>query len=243
MSGLVDDVIAAHGGAQRWQSVSAITARGGLDGLLPRRFPGNKLATFTVTVGAAEPHTVLHDFPHAGKRAVFDRGNVRIETHDGEQLDARTDPRSAFFGRSGIRRNVHWDPLDLAYFAGYAFWNYLTAPLLLTRDDITVTEGRPWQECGRHGRRLQVTFPPQIDTHCQDQTFYVDTDGLIRRHDFVAEPIGNWAKAALYCDQHRQFDGLSFPTRRRVFPRAAGGRVLFRPTLLALAFSEIGIER
>jgi hypothetical protein len=243
MGGLLDEVQTAHGGAQRWRSVSVITARGSVGGLLPQRFPGNKLAQFTVQVHVAERRTVLEDFPHAGKRAVFDRGDVRIETRDGEPLATRTDPRSAFSGLRGIRRNVHWDPLDLAYFAGYAFWNYLTTPLLLSRDDISVTEAEPRQESGQHWRRLQATFPPQIDTHCRHQTFYADADGLIRRHDFVAEPVGTWAKAALYCDRHCEFDGLVFPTRRRVFPRGPGGRVLSRPTLLALEFDDIGTER
>lgn len=243
MNELLDEVLTAHGGAPRWQSVSAITARGSVAGLLPTRFPGNKLAHFTVSVRVADQHTVLHDFPRAGMRAVFDRGDVRIETNDGAQLDARTDPRSAFFGLSGTRRNVHWDSLDTAYFAGYAFWNYLTAPLLLTRDDITVCEIEPAQEAGLQRRRLQATFPAELDTHCRQQTFYIDPDGLICRHDFVAEPVGRWAKAALYCSRHRQFDGLVFPTRRRVYPRVPGGGVLARPTLLALDFDDIEIDR
>lgn len=243
MNGLLDNVIAAHGGMQRWQSISSITARGRLGGLLPRRFPGNKLAHFTVEVRTAAPHTVLHDFPHAGVRAVFDRGDVRIENHAGEPLDTRTDPRAKFSGLAGLRRNVRWDPLDVAYFAGYAFWNYLTAPLLLTRDDITVTEGEPWQESGQRWRRLLATFPAGIDTHCRQQTFYVDAAALIRRHDFLAEPIGAWATAALYCSQHRDIDGLIFPTQRRVLPRGPGARVLARPTLLALDFDEIEIKR
>jgi hypothetical protein len=243
MNELLDEVLTAHGGAQRWRSVSTITARGSVSGLLPKRFPGNKLAHFTVEVHAADQHTVLQDFPHAGKRAVFDRGAVRVETGDGVQLATRTDPRSAFFGRSGIRRNIHWDPLDLTYFAGYAFWNYLTAPLLLTREGITIAEGQPLQESGQQWRRLQATFPEQIHTHCRRQTFYVDTAGLIRRHDFVAEPVGTWASATLYCDQHHEFDGLIFPTRRRVLPRGPGGRVLPRPTLLALDFHEIEIQQ
>jgi hypothetical protein len=240
---LLDEVLAAHGGAERWGSVSAITARGRVGGLLPKRFSGNKLANFTFRVQVAEQHTVLHDFPQAGRRAVFDRGDVRIETQGGDQLDARADPRQAFFGLSGIRRNVHWDPLDVAYFAGYASWNYLTSPVLLARDGVTVTEGEPWRESGRQWRRLQATFPPELDTHCRRQTFHVDPDGLIRRHDFVAEPVGSWAKGALYCDRHRQFDGLVFPTRRRVLPLGPGGRVLPWPTLLALDFDEIEVER
>jgi hypothetical protein len=234
---LLDKVIAAHGGAEGWRSVSTITARGTLGGLLPKRFPGDRLANFTVEVEAAEQHTVIHDFPRAGRRAVFDRGEVRIETEDGERLDARTSPRSAFFGLSGIRRNVRWDPLDTAYFAGYAFWNYLTSPLPLTRDDVVVTEVEPWRE----GRRLRAAFPSHLDTHCREQTFYVDDDGLIRRHDFVAEPVGAWASAALHCDRHRRFDGLVFPARRRVFPRGPGGLVLPRPALLVLEFEEIEV--
>ncbi|MDN3456363.1 hypothetical protein [Rhodococcus sp. APC 3903] len=243
MNELLDEVLTAHGGVEHWQSISAITARGRLGGLLPQRFPGNKLAKFTVEVEVAEQRTVLQDFPRVGECAVFDKGVVRIETRDGEELGSRTNPRSAFFGLSGVRRNLHWDALDTAYFAGYAFWNYLTAPLLLARDDITVAEAEPWQESGQQWRRLQATFAPAIDTHCRQQTFYVENGGLIRRHDFVAEPVGSWAKAALYCDQHREFDGLTFPTRRRVLPRGPGGRVLSRPTLLALDFDDIEIKR
>ena len=242
MNDLLDEVMTAHGGTELWQSISAITARGHVDGLLPKRFSGNKLANFTFQVQVAEQHTVIHDFPHPNQRAVFERGDVHIETRDGEQLDSRTDPRSAFFGLSGIRRNIHWDPLDVAYFAGYASWNYLTSPLLLTRDDISIIEGDARQESGQQWRTLHATFPEQLATHCPRQTFYVNPDGLIRRHDFVAETVGRWASAALYCDQHHKFDGLLFPTRRRVFPRGPGGRVLARPTLLDLNFDDIEIE-
>jgi hypothetical protein len=240
---LLDEVLTAHGGVERWQSVSGITAQGRVAGLLPKRFAGNKLATFNFQVRVAEQVTVINDFPQAGKRAVFDRGVVRIETHDGEQLVSRLDARSAFFGLGGVRRNVHWDPLDVAYFAGYASWNYLTSPFLLTRSDIAVAEGDKWQERGETWRRLEVQFPRDFHTHCEKQTFYVDTHGLIRRHDFVAEPVGRWASAALYCDMHREIDGLLFPTRRRVLPRGPGSRALPRPTLLALNFDEIEIER
>jgi hypothetical protein len=243
MNDLLNEVLISHGGAERWQSVKSIAAHGGVVGLLPKRFAGNRLAHATFEVQVGKQHTVLHDFPEAGKRAVFDEGTVRIETSHGEKLDARTDARSAFFGLSGVRRNFHWDPLDVAYFAGYASWNYLTSPLLLTRDGVSVTDGGTCHMRGEIWRRLEVRFPRKLHTHCERQTFYVDAEGLIRRHDFVAQPVGSWARAALYCDQHREFDGLIFPTRRRVFPRGLGRQVLFRPTLLALEFQEIEIER
>jgi hypothetical protein len=232
---LLDEVLATHGGIERWRSVTTITAWGRIGGLLPRRFAGNKLAEFLVRVRVAEQHTVLHGFPEAGMRAVFDQGVVRIERDDGECLQRRVDPRLSFSGLSGLRRNVRWDPLDVAYFAGYAFWNYLTSPLLLTHDDVIVTDDGH--------RRLQATFGGGLDTHCREQAFRVGHDGLITRHDFVAKPVGRWASATLRCDRHREFGGLVFATRRRVFPRGPGGLVLPRPTLLALEFDDIEVER
>jgi hypothetical protein len=50
------------------------------------------------------------------------------------------------------------------------------------------------------------------------------------------------AKAAHYADGHREFDGLVFPTRRRVRPRGPGGRALSRPTLVAVDVLEVVVE-
>lgn len=58
MSKLLDEALTAHGGAERWQSVSTIVARGRLGGLLPKCFAGNKLANFTFVVQVAQQHTV-----------------------------------------------------------------------------------------------------------------------------------------------------------------------------------------
>jgi hypothetical protein len=157
-------------------------------------------------------------------------------------VNGRRNPRAAFAGLSGLRRNVRWDALDAAYFAGYAWWNYLSTPILLTRDGVTVTEGDTWPEAGEQWRRLEVSFPADIHTHSQRQTFYVDAAGLIRRHDYVAQPVGRWARAAHYCDDHRDFSGLVFPTRRRVRPRGPGGRSLPHPILVALDIDHIDIE-
>ncbi len=220
----------------------AITAYGTFGGLLRTRLPGNKMSDVIVRVETDEQRTVFDRFPADNRRAVFDRGEVRIETDEGQVLEARNDPRPLFRGASGLRRNVRWDALDATYFAGYAWWNYLTTPLLLTRDHMTVREGERWREGNEQWRRLEVTFPPELHTHCRRQTFYVDASGLIRRHDYVAEPIGRWARAAHYCDTPTTVDGLVFPTRRRVRPRAPGGRSFPGPTLVALDIERLDVE-
>lgn len=190
----------------------------------------------------SEQHVVFHGFPHQDQQAVFDRGDVRIETRGGQVINARCNARAAFTGLTGLRRNLHWDALDAAYFAGYGLWNYLSTPLLLTHERITVTEGGYWREAGEQWRRLEVSFPPGIHTHSMRQTFYADSVGRIRRHDYVAEPVGWWARAAHYSTDRRSFRGLVFPTRRRVRPQGVGGRTLPQPTLVALDIYHIDIE-
>lgn len=239
---ILDEVIATHGGLERWRAVRTLTARGRFGGLLRSRFPANRMANLAVRTWPNDQRTVIHDFPRRGQVAVFDRGDVRIETRDGELIEARRDARAAFTGLRGLRRNLRWDALDATYFAGYALWNYLSAPLLLTREGITVAERGPWPEAGEQWRRLEVSFPADVHTHSRRQTFHVDAAGLIRRHDYVAEPIGRWAHAAHHCDLHRPFAGLVLPTRRRATPRGPGGRALARPTLVALDIDHVEVE-
>ncbi len=242
MSALVDEIFTAHGGLDRWRRASAISARGRFGGLLRSRFPGNQMRHVDVRVEMARQHVVFNGFPHQDQRTVFDRGDVRIETRDGGLIDSRRNARAAFTGPSRLRRNLRWDALDATYFAGYAWWNYISTPLLLTREGVTVIEGDTWAEAGDQWRRLEVSFPPDIHTHSQRQTFYVDSAGLIRRHDYVANPIGRWARAAHYCNDHRTFAGLVFPTHRRVLPQGPGGRSVPGPTLVALDIDHIAIE-
>jgi hypothetical protein len=228
---LLDEVLEAYGGADRWRSTTAIRARvrtGGL--LLATRAPRELVASYRLEMRLDRQLVELA--PDAvSERMVFDDGTVRLTDADGGLVEERRDARRCFFGRAGLRRNVRWDPLDLGYFAGYAMWNYLATPILLTREGVEVTEGP--------GRRLDATFPEGLHTHSRRQTFWFDADSLLRRHDYTADVVGRWARAAHAVHDHREFGGLLFPTRRRVTPRGPGSRVLPRPVLVWIALDEI----
>lgn len=101
---------------------------------------------------------------------------------------------------------------------------------------------RPASEDGETWRRLEATFPPGLDTHSQRQTFYFDSGGLLRRHDYVAEVVGGWAHGAHCCADHTEAGGLVFPTRRRVRPIGPRNRPLLFPTMVWLELSEIEVR-
>ena len=160
-TGLLDEVLDAHGGAERWAAARRIRSRVRSGGLLIRtRVPGNRFADYEVTVEPAERRAVLDPFPKDGLRGVFDSGEARIEAEDGAVIESRANPRAAFSGGSGLRRNLRWDALDSTYFAGYAMWNYLTTPYLLTREAVEAREGEaPPRLRRRGGWRLGARRP------------------------------------------------------------------------------------
>lgn len=238
---LLAEVMEAHGGLERWRAATEITARvrsGGL--LLATRAPRGLFSSYAIRVDVAEQR-VRFDPDELPERGGFDRGRVWLEDATGRTIAERADPRPLFSGRSGLRRNLRWDALDTAYFAGYAMWNYLTTPLLLTREEVEVREGEPRSgPGGERWRRLDARFDASLHTHSPEQTFWVGEDSLLRRLDYTAEVVGRWARAAHALGGNREFGGLVLPTRRRVTPRA-GDRALPGPTLVWLEIADVEV--
>jgi hypothetical protein len=141
-----------------------------------------------------------------------------IETLDGQIVKERHDPRSAFVGHTV---ETKWDDLHLAYFSGCAMWNYLTTPSLFAMEGFEEEELPPYRDGGEARRRLKVTFPRAIATHCREQVFYVDDNDLISGLDYVSEVSGR-VPAAHYLSNYKDFGGIKFATKRRAYPRNPG---------------------
>jgi hypothetical protein len=238
--GLLGQAVAAHGGSDRFDTVSEIAVRLSAGGLaFASRFAGRALRDVLARVSTAEPTTIFEPYPRQGRQGTFEGDRVRIVSAGGDTVAARSEPRAAF---TSLRRKVAWDDLDLLYFAGYALWNYLTAPFLLARPGFESREGEPWLENGERWRRLHVRFPDGIATHSRDQTFYFDANGVLRRLDYTAEVFGSWAKAAHYCLAYETVSGLLIPVRRRVVPRRRSGRAWPGPTLVWIRLTDIQLQ-
>jgi hypothetical protein len=177
-------------------------------------------------------------FGRPGHHARYTPDRVEITDTDGTVLAERDDPRRLFEGHEDARS---WGRLHKAYFAGYALWNYLSLPFLLIQDGFRVEEIEPWAENGESWRRLRVEFPRHIATHAVVQTFYFGADDhLLRRHDYDAEVLGG-QPTAHYSTDYEDFDGLTFPTRRRVVPRNRDNTTPDDPVLVSLDIQSIAL--
>ncbi len=237
--GLLHDAVDAHGGLERWKEINEITfsaQTGGVALPLKLQFGAFKQYRGIVSADAEHPYAAFTPHPQDPLQGVFQNGAVRILAPGGRVVAEHKNPRSRF---GDLTHMFMWDPLDSLYFGGYAMWNYMNLPFLLTAPGFELFEMDPWDEGGHKLRRLHAIFPAQMHTHSREQTFYFSEDGLLVRHDYTAEVFGSWAKAAHYCVGHKEFGGLTFPTMRRVFPRKQDNTPLRLITLVSIDIGDI----
>ena len=234
---IVNEAIEAHGGMDYWNSLVALDAEITAKGFLFLAKQRQILNRVRMRAAAHEPKFFFFDYPKPGMTSeLIGTNEVRILDRDGKVLSRRENPRAAFHG---IRRLFSWDDLDFIYFAGYATWNYLTAPFLLGRKGFLIEALEPLPGDLEKLTRLLVTFPDDVPTHSRQQIFYFDEQRMLRRLDYTAEVVGGWAHAAHLCEEYRTFGRLKAPTRRHVLPLLFGHRPLPGPTLVDIEVHTI----
>ena len=214
---LLERAIRRHGGWSAWQGATGISlALTSLTGLLPSAKGAGK--TFPVPSRAEiwprESVAVLHDFPSGGARGVFSSGHLQLLDDRGQVREEATNHRDSFVGWRRYRR---WTPLDALYFFGYALTHYHTLPFTLV--DAVPLRLRSGRVGGLPLRGVEARIPPLVHTHSSVQTFYFAEDGLLRRHDYVAEVVGTWARGAHFWDDFVLVGGLPVARRRHVLVR------------------------
>lgn len=227
--------IDAHGGEEAWRRLSEVSVRVSSGGLaFATKGQGHALRALDATVATSGQRVAFADYPSAGGQGVLESdGRVRI-VRAAETLHERANPRPDF---ANLRHRLWWDRLDMLYFAASALWTYVSSPFVWLREGYELRELAPWQEGGERWRRLAVSFPASVHTHCREQVFHIDAAGAIRRHDYTPELFHNGIRAAHYCYDLRPFDGLLLATRRAVFPRRADGRSRGWPRLVWIELS------
>lgn len=226
---LAQRVIDAYGGEDRWRNASAVECRISAHGWAFRMKLRHAMKRTAVRASIGEPNCEFLHWPKRNRKGVLDGARqVRIENREGEVLKSRDEPRSYF---PGGRRRFRWDNLDFLYFGAYACWNYVTFPALLLREDIE------WGDISE--TTLEAKFPDSVPTHSPVQQFHIDPDtALLRQHDYTAEVFGDWAHAANVVLERDTWEGIPYPTRRKVTPRKADGTPRPFPLLVGIEITD-----
>jgi hypothetical protein len=229
----IHKAVSAYGGEKLWSEARFLEAEFSAWGLaftFKRRPVFNRAK---ISMDTSRPYSRITPIgKNPAVSGVLDGFDTALEGPGGHIITKRKNARSYF---SGARRLLYWDDLDMAYFANYAMWNYLTLPALLMNSDIL------WKE--KASGLLEARFPLSIPTHSPFQQFRFDRDtGLLRQHDYTAEVISGLARAAHVVLAHSQKRGFRYTSHRRVTPRALKGAALPGPTLIEIIIHDCQLK-
>jgi hypothetical protein len=239
MADLLDEVLLAHGGLDHWRRFSRVQATVVTGGELwaikgqpqdpqPRR----------MSVALDHEWASVRPFGADDQKSDFTPQRVAVEKLDGRVVSERSDPRESF---DGHEFPTPWDPLQRAYFNGYAMWTYLTTPFLLAADGVSLREIAPVEDDGETWVGLQATFPADVATHSTVQEFYFGDDRLLRRHDYRVEVAGAFP-AVQYTYDIVEADGIKLPSKRRAYRADDQGDAIGDQLMVAIDFSDISFE-
>lgn len=238
-TGLLSAVLDAHGGLDRWRGFERIDATitsGGrlfeLKGQAQDPTPRHMTAALQREWSSVQP------FGADDQRTDFTPDRVAIEKLDGSVVAERHQPRESF---DGHQLATPWDPLQRAYFNGYALWTYLTSPFLLALPGFAVRELGPIEDGGNTLTGLQVQIPPGFASHSIRQEFYFGPDLLLARHDYRVDVAGGFS-AIQYVSNLVEVDGIRVPTTRRAYRRGPDGTAKLDELMVWIDLVDVGFS-
>lgn len=240
MSDLLDIAVEAHGGMDRWDRSRSLTVDAQITGsLFDLKGQPDIFKQVEVEISCGSPHTIYRSLGASEERCgTFEPGRVAI--FRGEELQEElTNPRAAIHALSPAEP---WQELHVLYFGGYAIWHYLAAPFVFTRPGFQVEEIAPWKEGEENWRRLEVTFPKSVPSHCPKQTYFFDQSNLLRRMDYHVEILNVEIPVAHYCYDHRSIGGIVIPHRRRAVSRRSDGTADFGALYVEIELQNASIQ-
>ena len=233
---LLTSVLDAHGGVGRWRRftrVEATVVSGGL--LFELKGMPQDSTPRRMTAALAREWASVRPFGADDQRTEFTPDRVAIEKLDGTLVAERLQPRESFAGHT---LTTPWDPLQRAYFNGYALWTYLTSPFLLSLPGISVDELQPVQDGGVELTGFQVRFGAGFASHSTVQEFHFGPDLLLARHDYRVDVAGGF-QAVQYISELVDADGILVPTRRRAYRCGEDGRPNLSELMVSIDLSDV----
>jgi hypothetical protein len=239
MNDLLSTAIKAHGGMDRWNTVTSVEITASITGAIWHVKSKPDVLKSVVMTADTRAERLTTVFPGQDKRSTFEPDRVVIERADRTLVQARDDPEASFAGQ---QLDTPWDDIHVAYFSGEALWTYLNTPFLYARDDFATEEITPVEADGETWRRLKVTFPDTVKSHTREQFFCFGADGLLRRHDYTVDILGG-GTGLNYATNYRDIDGIIFPATRRVYAYTGNYQRVPEPVLVAIDITDVKLGK
>jgi hypothetical protein len=223
--------IEAHGGLKQWNKFGRVVTHLHMFGSTWKD-QGQEGATNDIIadIGIGRQHITYQHIFEPDTNAVFTTDYVAVKDAAGNVIDELYDPLLSFEGHYG----KPWSRPQTLYFSGSGIWTYFATPFVLAADGVTYAEIEPWKENGETWRRLEVIFPDHLAKQSKRQIFYFDAnDGLLRRNDYWTITL-NGRGAAHYVHDIQEFNGIKFPTKRRIYTLQADNTPLLDPTRIGI---------
>ncbi|KAF8849961.1 hypothetical protein BDZ45DRAFT_731885 [Acephala macrosclerotiorum] len=188
-------VIASHGSISTWKKFKSTTYNLNFSGffLALKGYPAHYHPYVKVSTTIPSTELTRLDLRRPSDTWVFTPNRVWTQDSSGVEIQSRTSPRAAVDGHD---RGSKWDQLHLAYFFGYADWNYAGYPFIFAEPSFETHEIEEHFERGfvnskgepESWRVLEAVFPANYAAHTRKQRFYFDREKLwIRRMEYVTD--------------------------------------------------------
>jgi hypothetical protein len=239
MNDLLSMAIKAHGGLDRWNTITSVEITASITGAIWHVKSKPDVLKNVVMTADTRTERLTTMFPGQDKRSTFEPARIVIERADGTPIEARDDPEASFAGQE---LDTPWDDIHVAYFSGEALWTYLNTPFLYARDDFTTEEISPVEVDGEIWRRLKVIFPDTVKSHTREQTFCFGTDGLLRRQDYTVDILGG-GTGLNYATNYQDIEGIIVPTTRRIYAYTGDYQRVPEPVLVAIDITDVKLGK
>jgi hypothetical protein len=240
MNDLIDKIITAHGGMDRWQSFNHVSIHLKVEGHI-WKIKG-KVGVFSNGVFDGDLHhqrTSYRSSISPFQQSRFEPGRLLLESEEHAQPQLFLEPRKSFLGQP---LETQWQDFQPHYFGNYAWWTYFTSPFNFKLPGYQLKELDPWQQDGETWSRLEVTFPDYVETHNKVQVFYFDKDYLLKRHDYAPDILGS-ILSSQYVWDYKDFDGIKMPVTRKIYLRNEDGTYNPEPVMVSLDIIDVAFTQ
>jgi hypothetical protein len=236
---LLDELLLAHGGLDRWRRVQRFTLHVSMGGTLIRDKCGSATLKDLVVQGSTREHSLeCIGFTAADLLARCRADGVMLECRDTGTLKEECLPAAEF--REQLRA-ARWDELRLAYFCGCAIWSYVAQPFCLADPDVRTQEIACARVGGQTWRRLQVELPERLAAFSADQTLYVNGATTLRRLDHSL-PHESHTRVAQEFRGYQAFSGFMVPTLSRLSAMEPDGTIVSTHALFDIEVFDAAYE-